>query len=197
MADDRLRELERRWLQSNSPTDEAAWVSEALRAGQLTSERLKLAALLGYPAAVQVFGETSDGFDLVGWCARDVGRAGVTRCWAALAWIIYNVGVHRIDNYGALPHLPHETAEVLANPAAHGIDAADPMLGPLLCVSAAFAALRDEPHILAETVGRIAALVGGVDGFREAVAREVVPWALARGDPLRRRYEERRDNGAS
>lgn len=51
MADGRLRELERRWQQSGSVQDEAAYLLERVREGDLTKERLELAAYLGYPAA--------------------------------------------------------------------------------------------------------------------------------------------------
>ena len=56
MSDERLRELERRWKETGSVEDEAAWLSERVRAGELTEERLRLAAALGQPAAVAASG---------------------------------------------------------------------------------------------------------------------------------------------
>ena len=44
MSDQRLRELERRWKESGSPDDEAAYLLERVRVGDLTRERLHLAA---------------------------------------------------------------------------------------------------------------------------------------------------------
>jgi hypothetical protein len=52
VSDAALRELEARWRQSQSPDDEAAYLSARLRAGTLESERILLAARLGHPGAL-------------------------------------------------------------------------------------------------------------------------------------------------
>jgi hypothetical protein len=44
MSDGRLRDLERRFRETQSPGDEVAWVSEQLRTGELSRERVLLAA---------------------------------------------------------------------------------------------------------------------------------------------------------
>lgn len=54
MTDERLRELERRWKETGSVEDEAAWLVERVRAGDLTQERLGLAAHCGHPAALEL-----------------------------------------------------------------------------------------------------------------------------------------------
>lgn len=51
MSDDRLRELERRWRTTGAPEDEGAWLSERVRAGELSPVRLHAAAALGHSAA--------------------------------------------------------------------------------------------------------------------------------------------------
>lgn len=51
MSDARLRALERRVLQTGSVEDEAAWLTERVRAGDLARKRLKLAADCGHPPA--------------------------------------------------------------------------------------------------------------------------------------------------
>jgi hypothetical protein len=51
VSDGRLRELERRWRESGSVDDEASWLSERMRAGTLTRDRLELAAYCGSAAA--------------------------------------------------------------------------------------------------------------------------------------------------
>lgn len=56
MTDHRLRDLERRWRESRSDADEAAWVTERLRAGLLSPGWLELAARLGYGAARLILG---------------------------------------------------------------------------------------------------------------------------------------------
>jgi hypothetical protein len=54
MSDARLRELERRWKESGSPDDEAAHLQERARIGDLTRDRLELAAFCGHEAARKV-----------------------------------------------------------------------------------------------------------------------------------------------
>ena len=51
MSDAKLRELERKWKESGSVEDEAAYLRERVRAGDLTQERLELAAYFGHAAA--------------------------------------------------------------------------------------------------------------------------------------------------
>ncbi len=53
MSDARLRELERRWKETQSPDDEAAYLLERVRVGDLTRERLELAAYCGHERARQ------------------------------------------------------------------------------------------------------------------------------------------------
>lgn len=57
MSDDRLRELERRWRSSGADSDEAAWLSERIRTGALSHERVRAAAILQHPAALLVIGD--------------------------------------------------------------------------------------------------------------------------------------------
>ena len=52
MSDARLRELERRWRESGSTEDEAAYLRERVRVGDLTQERLELAAYCGNAASI-------------------------------------------------------------------------------------------------------------------------------------------------
>lgn len=52
MADERLRELERRWRETGAPGDEAAFLLERVRAGTLAREKLELAAWCGHAAAL-------------------------------------------------------------------------------------------------------------------------------------------------
>lgn len=44
MSDSRLRTLERRWIETGRVEDEAAWLRERLRWGELSEEQLGLAA---------------------------------------------------------------------------------------------------------------------------------------------------------
>ncbi|MCW8138814.1 MAG: hypothetical protein KIT58_07910 [Planctomycetota bacterium] len=51
MTDQRLRQLERRWRETGAVDDEAAFLMERVRVGDLTSERLELAAFCGHEGA--------------------------------------------------------------------------------------------------------------------------------------------------
>ncbi len=57
MTDSNLRELERRFRASGSVEDEAAWLRERVRVGELPQERLELAACLVHGIAVLVLAE--------------------------------------------------------------------------------------------------------------------------------------------
>lgn len=57
MTDSRLQELKRAWEASGSVDDEAAYLRERVRVGDLTQERLELAAYWGQVAARMVTGE--------------------------------------------------------------------------------------------------------------------------------------------
>ena len=48
MTDAHLRGLERRWMETGSVEDEACYLLARVRAGELTEERLRLAAYLGH-----------------------------------------------------------------------------------------------------------------------------------------------------
>lgn len=50
MSDTKLRDLERRWRETGTVDDEAAYLLERVRVGDLTRERLDLAAYLGHRA---------------------------------------------------------------------------------------------------------------------------------------------------
>jgi hypothetical protein len=54
VTDSTLRELERQFRSSGSVEDEAAWLGARLRAGELSEERLRLAAYLGDEATLRV-----------------------------------------------------------------------------------------------------------------------------------------------
>lgn len=53
MTDERLRELERRWKETSSLDDEVAYLRERVRVGDLSQERLELAAFVGHAASQQ------------------------------------------------------------------------------------------------------------------------------------------------
>jgi hypothetical protein len=56
MSDTRLRDLERRWMETGSVQDEAVFLLERVRVGDLTRVRLELAAYCGHEAASRALG---------------------------------------------------------------------------------------------------------------------------------------------
>lgn len=56
MSDERLRDLERRWKETGSVEDEAAWITERMRVGMLAQDRVELAAYCGHQAARKALG---------------------------------------------------------------------------------------------------------------------------------------------
>jgi hypothetical protein len=60
MSDAKLRDLERRWKETGSVEDEAAYLLERVRVGDLTRERLELAAYCGHEGAMSAIGSQLD-----------------------------------------------------------------------------------------------------------------------------------------
>lgn len=56
MSHDELRALEARWRETKSVSDEAAWLRRRVELGDLTQERLELAASCAHPAAERACG---------------------------------------------------------------------------------------------------------------------------------------------
>src|SRR5581483_5364002 len=56
MSDTELRALERRWRETGALEDEVALLQARRRSGELTTERLELAAYLGSAAAPRILG---------------------------------------------------------------------------------------------------------------------------------------------
>lgn len=54
MADDKLRQLERRWRASDAIQDKEAWLRERVRCGELDRETVRAAAYLGCPVSARV-----------------------------------------------------------------------------------------------------------------------------------------------
>ena len=90
MSDSKLRELERRWRETQSVEDEAAYLRERVRVGDLTQERLELAARTGLPAAETVTGlkridRTSEWLHAIGSSSRE---AAIAAAWGAIQPVV-------------------------------------------------------------------------------------------------------------
>lgn len=87
MSDLRLRELERRWLESRSLEAEARYLLERSRVGDLDDERLKLAAWCGHEGARHATGvspcEVADGVDVASW-VRGLHETHPRLFWVAM-----------------------------------------------------------------------------------------------------------------
>jgi len=59
VADQRLRELERRWTETGADSDEAAYLRERVKTGELNEIRLRCAAALGSPGSRQAIGSSA------------------------------------------------------------------------------------------------------------------------------------------
>jgi hypothetical protein len=105
-GDDRLRALERRFRETGTTEDEAAWLRERVRTGGVGADRVVLAARLGHPAARHVATLDGDGDagDLDRWVMAlvlpgevdgeravvdtDFARQACGRVAIACAWLI-------------------------------------------------------------------------------------------------------------
>lgn len=88
MSDARLRELERRWRETGAVDDEAAYLLERVRSGDLDSRRLHAAADCGHAAACAALGREPSqdaGWQEVRRVLRHAGRALALRVSATVA----------------------------------------------------------------------------------------------------------------
>ncbi|MDC3379526.1 hypothetical protein OAX78_04520 [Planctomycetota bacterium] len=76
MSDERLRELERRWKETQAVEDEAAYLLERVRAGDLEQEKLELAAYCGHEGAQAAIGEEQENVPIALRVRRLSGRWG-------------------------------------------------------------------------------------------------------------------------
>ncbi len=102
MSDATLRTLERRWQESGVIEDEARYLREAVRSGQLPSENLAAAALMNAPPALEALGGNPTGSrNARKWLDEVVGIAGIPtalRCAHAAAWVgMLTVMAHRLN----------------------------------------------------------------------------------------------------
>ncbi len=110
MSDTKLRELERRWKETGTVADEAAYLLERVRAGNLTRERLELAAYCGHEGAISALGSDRGGHTVVADRAfvsglKKWGKPPIVALAVAAAETIfenYTDGVRRRDALQAL-----------------------------------------------------------------------------------------------
>jgi hypothetical protein len=76
MSDAKLRELERRWKETGTVEDEAAYLLERVRVGDLSRERLELAAYCGHEGARRATGPVAHASGDLETTARGIGFWG-------------------------------------------------------------------------------------------------------------------------
>jgi len=208
MSDERLRELERRWKETGSVADEAAFLHEMLRVDAITAPDLQLAALLDHDASRAVLG------------ASDLPPPQGSEWEQALAAWGPGVLIRAVVALARCVSLSEEDARRLSvvedwccAPAAFGWRRLEPCLTPSRssvslathlvdeAVRAVASALGDRPALMVPqdprnelvAVGdwgswfkKIAEVAGAAwgTGWRGMIGAELLPWVLKRRDPV-------------
>jgi hypothetical protein len=100
VSDEKLRELERRFRQTGSVEDEASWLRERVRVGELTQERVRRASALSPACRLALELPESQPLTLEGWSPAETARLGI-----ALSWLVFPI--YEEENQSSLrkPHL--------------------------------------------------------------------------------------------
>lgn len=200
MTDERLRAAERRWREAGTVDDEAAYLRERARAGELAPERLRWAAACGHDAALRVAGAVE--LDLPALQAELTGAleaearfwVGVVRAgWAEL-------GDDRFLAYlwcweRELLDLPCRSFSVLD----YATRASDLLMAVEEHARLSLGRRRGEsvattlpPHLHREPADALSELSRHVprERIRVVLLREWAPWLLGLDDPIARRVTE-------
>lgn len=211
VADERLRELERRWRASGTREDEVAYLRACLRSGRLVPEQVELCRDLGhYPARVALEDRRRCPDRFVQWWKERRGPWGrelFVRSAVAVAlsvvdeWTtVSRVAVRAAERWLVCPCDDHAEKARDAGRAARAVARAHGRLGELepariakTCSRAAWAAWH--PHRAREWYRLARACAPDVhlrDLLMQPTVRdELVPWALGYGDPVWSRVTKR------
>jgi hypothetical protein len=201
VSDERLRELERRWKETGSVEDEAAWLRERVRAGELAQYRVDLACFCEHAGALLAAGRARSVFrppypptdDLTTWPFNKEALTRFTLAFAQLAldrapekdrdanavlvaveaWLACPCHDHQVAAYRTTGPLPHE----LIGKRRHGADVARAAV-------LAYEATLNSENVIFSLPDRIVDLLGIVrragandKDVRDALA-PVAEWAL-------------------
>lgn len=141
MTNSRLRELERRWRKGASPDEEARYLLERVRVGDLSAEQLRLAGHCGHAGANRALGILANEepllcdwcFALTKWGREAAARAALAACHHLLqrwTWQHASPDLARVLRAGEVcatcPSTEHRTRAVdLAHEAYHEVVAAE------------------------------------------------------------------------
>ena len=201
VADESLRDLRRRHQLAATLEDRAALLTARLRSGALAEKRILLAASLGDPASCAVVGEAArPGEDVAPWIAdlqelgglalmRRAALASLRLCfehWGKLRDLSAAKELWEEGRVFALcpcvEHLPHHPWTGVGAQAymVRGWTTLAWSLWPWACDSA----LHWAQGHLTRRLGR-----QGQQALRDALRRDLVPWALSESDPLRATWQ--------
>ena len=190
MSDESHRELERRFRTSaGSVEDEAAWLRARLQAGELSEERLGLAAYLGHHAARLVLGQAVQESEEIFLSAKAVdtlfssimrqgGEAASRRASVAVCELIEEHPCDLLEEPG--PHIAHRFNHAYSwfHKQEH-CELASRVRAQLPEQAATY---PDADEQTQETILTEARKVA-TQVIRRQIADFVVPWALGTGDP--------------
>lgn len=213
MTDARLRDLERRFAESGAATDEVALLVERARLGLLARDRLELAIYLGSQPARDALGGPPT-------VAPRAPRGGVLgwvfklEPWGPFVSLRAAIAACRllVKDTDTPPHegllLGLQAAEAYAvDPTPERVEWAKTVVvgtptllgtrwhGCRLCVAVVdFMQNGVTNHFVWKAkaaAGQVAEDLGKEMPVRAAIVRELLPWALGHGDPVRERVEAR------
>jgi hypothetical protein len=215
MSDTKLRDLERRWKETGTVDDEAAYLLERVRVGDLGRERLELAAYCGHEGASRASphatrhpsGESLQSMSHAiasRWGAEPVARMLV--CLARIAapvWIDTFPEDRRpldaldaIEDHLACPCAAHaevmERAQRQASAAAHAVYETHSREAVVALAVSNAAQYLEGKGVMGTSIKQLTGFLGDLYR-REAVWNELIPWALGRPDPVFERVRCRQD----
>ena len=223
MTDDHLRALERRFRETGSVEDEAAWIRQQVRTGLISpaERRQQFAAWLGHKESIESLPEPpADYFaDLLWWEDQGHRRAPVyleLYGEEALTRLLVSTlrarpTVQKLDKQGPRRRTLEAVESLIIRPEDTGLrehlgsalESRKPGAGERDSKISRFMVdllwrtvefvLHGDPHTLS-SVWRSAK---GLDqGTPDEVRTDLVPWALGMGDPVRDRVEARQREAA-
>lgn len=222
MSDERLRELERSWKESGAVEDEAAFLSERVRVGDLSSEQLQLAAYLNHPAAVSGLDELAPEVpeDPAAWfngltaCPQAQERALIAciRCEIEALGPIYAEISSNLGSFTRERNVLAVCEGALVDGASQFRTEIEQVIQELSLVYEDFAVSKGTAERPRSPIGRkftvnrmlgqLACILSGINHRyfspdsdptpRDTVRSELLTWALGQRDPVRERVEARR-----
>lgn len=194
MSDERLRELERRWKETGAVKDEAAFLLERVRAGQLPQERLELAARLGVQAANTALGRTATKVVLDEVPVTSAEEAVRMAVAAARVPMPYWLDKHKDTPIAAQAREAIERAEkwALCPCERHSLALLDSVVSSMPHWWARLGELLEHPERVSRVISSAIRSSSGLahapsSSVIASIQAEFVPWILGYRDPLAER----------